>query len=176
MPVVHVIDPKLPKFDTLSVHGDAHADPVTGSRAVPICQTTSTIFQDSDHAASLFNLETPGHIYTRISNPAVAVFYWAWRIALGLFVGMYIAKISRGRTITLAASASRRLSATEEPATFHRVFWAFPLGALPVALVYLDGLEPVKTAAVVASLPLLLEYVLFAWLLLRMLGHNGDMT
>lgn len=183
------------------------------------------------------------------------VFYWAWWIALGPFVGMFIAKISRGRTIrhvilgtmgygslgcvlvfivlgnyalemeltgtmaivdrlnesggavavidivtslpyssvvlplfgticfvfmattydsasyTLAASASHRLAATEEPGTTHRVFWAFALGALPIALVYLDGLEPVKTAAVVASLPLLGVYVLLAWSLMRMLGH-----
>jgi BCCT family betaine/carnitine transporter len=187
------------------------------------------------------------------------VFYWAWWIALGPFVGMFIAKISRGRTIrqvvlgtigygslgctlvfvvlgnyslalqltgaldivgtlnesggavavidivmslpfssvvlplfgiicfvfmattydsasyTLAASASHRLAATEEPATTHRVFWAFALGALPIALVYLDGLEPVKTAAVVASLPLLVVYVLLAWSLMRMLRHAADL-
>jgi BCCT family betaine/carnitine transporter len=192
------------------------------------------------------------------------VFYWAWWIALGPFVGMFIAKISRGRTIrqvvfgtmgygslgcmlvfvilgnyaldmqltgrldiverlnesdgavavidivislplssvvlplfgiicfvfmattydsasyTLAASASRRLVATEEPGTTHRVFWAFALGALPIALVYLgeveqiDFLEPVKTAAVVASLPLLIVYVLLAWSLLRMLAEGGE--
>ena len=185
------------------------------------------------------------------------VFYWAWWIALGPFVGMFIAKISRGRTIrqvilgtmgygslgcvlvfivlgnyaldlqlsgaidivgrlnesggaaavidivasmpfssvvlpifgvicfvfmattydsasyTLAASASHRLVATEEPAVAHRVFWAFALGALPIALVYLDGLEPVKTAAVVASLPLLFVYLLLAWSLIRMLKAAG---
>jgi BCCT family betaine/carnitine transporter len=186
------------------------------------------------------------------------VFYWAWWIALGPFVGMFIAKISRGRTIrevvlgtmgygslgcvlvfivlgnyaldiqlggaidivgrlndlggavavidvvmslplsavilplfgiicfvfmattydsasyTLAASASHRLAATDEPAVVHRVFWAFALGALPIALVYLDGLEPVKTAAVVASLPLLIVYVLLAWSLMNMLRRAGD--
>jgi BCCT family betaine/carnitine transporter len=186
------------------------------------------------------------------------VFYWAWWIALGPFVGMFIAKISRGRTIrevilgtlgygslgcavvfvilgnyaldlqvagtldivgrlnesggpaavidvvmslpassvvmplfgvicfvfmattydsasyTLAASASHRLYATEEPATAHRVFWAFALGALPIVLVYLEGLEPVKTAAVVASLPLLLVYVLLAISLLKMLRNGGQ--
>ena len=169
-----MIDPKLPKFDTLSVHSGAHPDPVTGSCAVPIYQTTSYILQDSDHAASLFNVGMPGHIVTRISNPTVAVSYRAWRIALGLSVGMFVAEISRGRTITPAASASRRLSATAEPATSQRIFWAFAPGAVPIALVYLDGLEPVKAAAVVASLLLLLGYVLFAWSLLRMLRHDGD--
>lgn len=185
------------------------------------------------------------------------VFYWAWWIALGPFVGMFIAKISRGRTIrqmvlgtigygslgcvlvfivlgnyaldlqlagkldivgrlnesggaaavvdvvtslpaesvvlplfgvicfvfmattydsasyTLAASASRRLAATDEPASAHRVFWAFALGALPIVLVHLDGLEPVKTAAVVASLPLLSVYVLLAVSLRRLLKGAG---
>lgn len=188
------------------------------------------------------------------------IFYWAWWIALGPFVAMFIAKISRGRTIrqvifgtigygslgcvlvftvlgnyaldmqltgtldvvgrlndaggavavvdivmslplssivlplfgvicfvfmattydsasyTLAASASHHLVATEEPATIHRIFWAFALGALPIALVYLDGLEPLKTAAVAASLPLLVVYVLLAWSLLRMLNQDSDRT
>jgi len=65
--------PKPPAFETLSLHAGQHPDPVTGSRAVPIYQTTSYVFQDSDHAAALFNLERAGHIYTRISNPTTAV-------------------------------------------------------------------------------------------------------
>src|SRR3546814_5378807 len=47
--------------------------PTTGARAVPLYQTTSYVFRDVDHAASLFNLERAGHIYSRISNPTVAV-------------------------------------------------------------------------------------------------------
>jgi O-acetylhomoserine (thiol)-lyase len=65
--------PKPPAFETLSLHAGQHPDPVTGARAVPIYQTTSYVFQDSDHAASLFNLERAGHIYTRISNPTTSV-------------------------------------------------------------------------------------------------------
>lgn len=67
------MDPKLPKFDTLSVHGGTQPDSASGARAVPIYQTTSYNFQSSEHAASLFNLEVPGYIYSRISNPTVAV-------------------------------------------------------------------------------------------------------
>jgi len=66
-------DPKLLKFDTLALHAGQRPDPVTGARAVPIYQTTSYVFPDTDHAASLFNLERAGHIYSRISNPTVAV-------------------------------------------------------------------------------------------------------
>ncbi len=68
-----MVDPKLPRFDTLSLHAGQRPDPATGARAVPIYQTTSFVFDDSDHAAALFNLERPGHIYSRISNPTVAV-------------------------------------------------------------------------------------------------------
>ncbi|MEC8086312.1 MAG: O-acetylhomoserine aminocarboxypropyltransferase [Pseudomonadota bacterium] len=68
-----MIDPKLFNFDTLSLHAGQQPDPVTGARAQPIYQTTSYIFRDTDHAAALFNLERAGHIYSRISNPTVAV-------------------------------------------------------------------------------------------------------
>ena len=62
-----------PGFDTLSLHAGTQPDPVTGARAVPIHLTTSFVFESSDHAASLFNLERPGHVYSRISNPTNAV-------------------------------------------------------------------------------------------------------
>ncbi len=65
--------PRPPAFETLSLHAGQHPDPVTGSRATPIYQTTSYVFRDADHAAALFNLEVGGHIYSRISNPTVAV-------------------------------------------------------------------------------------------------------
>jgi len=65
--------PKSPRFDTLSLHAGQRPDPATGARAVPIYQTTSYVFDDTEHAAALFNLERVGHIYSRISNPTVAV-------------------------------------------------------------------------------------------------------
>ena len=62
-----------PSFDTLALHAGATPDPSTGARAVPIHLTTSFVFESSDHAASLFNLERAGHVYSRISNPTNAV-------------------------------------------------------------------------------------------------------
>ncbi|HKI98220.1 MAG TPA: O-acetylhomoserine aminocarboxypropyltransferase [bacterium] len=62
------------KFDTLTLHAGQRPDPATGARAVPIYQTTSFVFEDTEHAAGLFNLEQAGYIYSRISNPTVAVF------------------------------------------------------------------------------------------------------
>ncbi|MFM2263229.1 MAG: hypothetical protein RI959_1905 [Pseudomonadota bacterium] len=62
-----------PGFDTLALHAGAAPDPSTGARAVPIHLTTSFVFESSDHAAALFNLERSGHVYSRISNPTNAV-------------------------------------------------------------------------------------------------------
>ena len=61
------------KFDTLSLHAGHVPDAQHGSRAVPIHQTTSYVFRDTEHAAALYNMELGGHLYTRISNPTVAV-------------------------------------------------------------------------------------------------------
>jgi O-acetylhomoserine (thiol)-lyase len=65
--------PKHPRFDTLALHAGQAPDPATGARAVPIYASTSFCFDDSEHAASLFNMERAGHVYSRISNPTVAV-------------------------------------------------------------------------------------------------------
>ncbi len=62
-----------PGFDTLALHAGAAPDPATGARAVPIHLTTSFVFENSEHAASLFNQERAGHVYSRISNPTNAV-------------------------------------------------------------------------------------------------------
>src|SRR4051794_37980584 len=64
---------RLPGFSTLAVHAGAQPDPTTGARATPIYQTTSFVFNDADHAASLFGLQAFGNIYTRIGNPTNAV-------------------------------------------------------------------------------------------------------
>src|SRR2546422_4517943 len=60
-------------IETLALHAGQIPDPATGSRAVPLYQTTSYVFDSADHAASLFNLQTFGNVYTRISNPTTAV-------------------------------------------------------------------------------------------------------
>src|SRR5690554_4923859 len=62
------------KFETLQVHAGQEVDPTTGSRAVPIYQTTSYVFNSADHGANLFALKEFGNIYTRIQNPTTDVF------------------------------------------------------------------------------------------------------
>ncbi|MDF1856860.1 aminotransferase class I/II-fold pyridoxal phosphate-dependent enzyme [Pseudooceanicola sp.] len=60
-------------FDTLQIHAGAQPDPATGARQTPIYQTTGYVFRDADHAAALFNLQEVGYIYSRLTNPTVAV-------------------------------------------------------------------------------------------------------
>jgi len=64
---------RYPGLDTLCLHAGAQPDPATGARATPIYQSASFVFRDSDHAASLFNIERTGHVYSRLSNPTNAV-------------------------------------------------------------------------------------------------------
>ena len=186
------------------------------------------------------------------------IFYWAWWIALGPFVGMFVAKISRGRTVrevvfgmlgwgsigcalffivlgnysldlelngvypvkeqalgespstaiaaiiellpfgsfwlffiavvgiiftattydsasyTLSAGATRYLKADEHPLRAHRVYWAIALGSLPAALLFLRGLTALQTASVVASVPILIIYVLLAWSIVKTLRLQSE--
>src|ERR687888_2188112 len=67
-------DPRAFGFDTRAVHAGQRPDPYTGARAVPIFQTTSYVFEDSEAAAAYFNLQEYGNTYSRIMNPTTAVF------------------------------------------------------------------------------------------------------
>lgn len=79
-------------FETRAVHAGAKPDPVTGARATPIFQTTAYVFENADHAADLFNLQTFGFIYSRLTNPTVAV------------LEERIANLENGRAAVCAAS------------------------------------------------------------------------
>src|SRR3954452_18671976 len=67
-------EPRAFGFDTRAVHAGQRPDPTTGARAVPIYQTTSYVFEDTDAAAAYFNLQEYGNTYSRIMNPTVAAF------------------------------------------------------------------------------------------------------
>ena len=68
-------------FETRMIHAGAQPEPITGARQTPIHQNTSYVFHDADHAASLFNLQTFGFIYSRLTNPTVAVLEERGRLA-----------------------------------------------------------------------------------------------
>jgi O-acetylhomoserine (thiol)-lyase len=71
---IHTKINTMPGFDTLALHAGAVPDPGTGARATPLHLSTSFVFESSEHAASLFNMERSGHVYSRLSNPTTAVF------------------------------------------------------------------------------------------------------
>ena len=101
---------RLPGFSTLAVHAGAQPDPTTGARATPIYQTTSFVFNDADHAASLFGLQAFGNIYTRIGNPTNAVL--EERVAA--LEGGLLSR-GEGRAAPLPARRPRRSSLAERP-------------------------------------------------------------
>ena len=115
------------------------------------------------------------------------VFYWAWWIAYAPFVGLFVTRISRGRTIRqvilgmtlhdsasyiLASSATLRLEAGDDPPRWHRLFWAITLTILPLALMFIGGYEVLQTAVLVVSLPILVIGVLMSAALVKQLGAD----
>ncbi len=146
-----MVDAKLPKFDTLSLHAGQQPDPATGARAVPIYQTTSYVFPDTDYAASLFNLERAGHIYTRISNPTTAVF--EERIA-ALEGGVGAVATASGQAAlhlavaTLMGAGSHIVSSASIYGGSHNLF-THTLPRFGIATTYVDARDPAAFAAAI---------------------------
>src|SRR5215212_5392537 len=95
-------DERIFGFDTLAVHAGQRPDPVTGARAMPIYQTTSYVFEDTDHAAELFALQRFGNIYTRIMNPTTAAFEERVAALEGGIGGLALASGQAAQFIALA--------------------------------------------------------------------------
>ena len=146
-----MVDAKLPKFDTLSLHAGQQPDPATGARAVPIYQTTSYVFPDTDYAASLFNLERAGHIYTRISNPTTAVF--EERIA-ALEGGVGAVATASGQAAlhlavaTLMGAGAHIVSSASIYGGSHNLF-THTLPRFGIATTYVDARDPAAFAAAI---------------------------
>lgn len=143
------IDNKL-EVDTLLLHGGQEADPATGSRAVPIYQTTSYQFRDTDHAASLFGLKEFGNIYTRLMNPTTDVF--EKRIAL-LEGGVGALAVASGQSaITLAllniAKAGDEIVSADNlyGGTYNLFHYTFPRFGIKVNFVKSNDLEALEKA------------------------------
>jgi O-acetylhomoserine (thiol)-lyase len=94
---------RTPGFATLAIHAGARPDPTTGARATPIYQTTSFVFEDVDHAASLVGLQTFGNIYTRIGNPTNAVLEERVAALEGGTAGLAVASGHAAQVIALHA-------------------------------------------------------------------------
>ncbi len=143
------IDSKL-KIETLALHGGQEADPTTGSRAVPIYQTTSYQFKNTEHAANLFGLKEFGNIYTRLMNPTTDVF--EKRITL-LEGGVGALAVSSGQSaITLAllniAQAGDEIVSADNlyGGTYNLFHYTFPRLGIKVNFVKSNDLDAIQEA------------------------------
>ena len=107
---------RTPGFATLAIHAGAKPDPTTGARATPIYQTTSFVFDDVDHAASLFGLQAFGNIYTRIGNPTNAVLEERVAALEGGTAGLAVASGHAAQVLVIHAlmTARRRIRGLDQ--------------------------------------------------------------
>ncbi len=135
---------------TLAVHAGQQVDPTTGSRAVPIYQTTSYVFNDSDHAARLFALQEFGNIYTRIMNPTTDVFEKRIAALEGGVAGLATASGQAAETLTittLAAAGDEIVSTTSlYGGTYNLFHYTLPRLGITVRFVDADDFDGLKTA------------------------------
>ncbi len=142
------------RFDTIAVHGGHEPDAATHSRAVPIYQTTSYVFEDTEHAARLFALQEPGYIYTRIMNPTTEVL--EKRVAMleggagGLAFASGMAAISAG-CLTLLGCGDHIVSSSGLYGGTYTLFsQTFPR-KLGVEVTFTDGDEPAEFEAAITE-------------------------
>src|SRR5450631_237138 len=135
---------------TLAVHAGQEVDPATGSRAVPIYQTTSYVFKDSDHAARLFALQEFGNIYTRIMNPTTDVFEKRIAALEGGAAGLATASGMAAETLTittLAAAGDEIVSTTSlYGGTYNLFHYTLPRLGITVRFVDGDDFDGLKAA------------------------------
>ena len=140
-----------PGLDTLALHAGAQPDPATGARATPIYQTASFCFPDSDHAASLFNIERAGHVYSRLSNPTNAVL--EERIA-ALEGGVGAIATASGQAalhlaiITLMGTGSHIVASAALYGGSHNLF-AYTLPRFGIETTFVDPRDPQAFAAAI---------------------------
>ena len=138
------------QFATLAVHAGQSADPATGSRAVPIYQTTSYLFQDADHAGRLFALKEFGNIYTRIMNPTTDVFEKRVAALEGGAAALATASGQAAETLTLttlAKSGEEIISTTSlYGGTYNLFHYTFPRLGITVRFADADDFDGIRAA------------------------------
>jgi O-acetylhomoserine (thiol)-lyase len=141
---------KQQHFATLAVHAGQSADPATGSRAVPIYQSTSFVFQDADHAGRLFALKEFGNIYTRIGNPTTDVFEKRVAALEGGVAGLATASGQAAETLiitTLAAAGDEIVSTkTLYGGTYNLFHYTLPRLGIKVRFVETDDFDGLRAA------------------------------
>ncbi len=135
---------------TLAVHAGQVPDPTTGSRAVPIYQTTSYVFQDADHAARLFGLQEFGNIYTRIMNPTTDVFEKRLAALEGGMAALATASGQAAETLAitnLANSGEEIISTTSlYGGTYNLFHYTLPKYGIAVRFADADDFEGIRAA------------------------------
>jgi O-acetylhomoserine (thiol)-lyase len=143
-------DEKQLQFATLAVHAGQTPDPATGSRAVPIYQTTSYLFQDADHAGRLFALQEFGNIYTRIMNPTTDVFEKRVAALEGGVAGLATASGQAAETLaltTLAGAGDEIVSTTSlYGGTYNLFHYTLPRLGIKVKFVDSDDFDGLRAA------------------------------
>src|SRR5665213_2779838 len=143
-------EPKQHQLATLAVHAGQVPDPATGSRAVPIYQTTSYVFQDADHAARLFALKEFGNIYTRIMNPTTDVFEKRVAALEGGVAGLATASGQAAETLialTLASAGDEIVSTTSlYGGTYNLFHYTLPRLGITVRFVDADDFDGLRAA------------------------------
>lgn len=131
-------------FDTLQVHAGQKPDPTTGARAVPIYQTTSYVFRDTEHGANLFALKEPGNIYTRIMNPTTDVFEQRMAALEGGVAALAVASGAAAITysiLNIAGSGDEIVAASTLYGGTYNLF-AVTLPRLGIKTVFVDPDDP----------------------------------
>jgi len=140
-----------PSFNTNALHAGYKPDPTTGSRAVPIYQTTSYQFRDTDHAAALFSLAEPGNIYTRIMNPTTDVFEQRIAALEGGIAGLATASGQFAEmltVLTLCKAGDEIISSSALYGGTYTLF-AYSLQRLGVTVRWVEGTNPDDFAALI---------------------------
>lgn len=138
------------KFDTLQVHGGQSVDPTTKSRAVPIYQTTSYVFDNCEHGANLFGLKESGNIYTRLMNPTSDVFETRVALLEGGVAGLAVASGSAAITyavMNIAEAGDNIVSAsTLYGGTYHLFVDTLPKYGITTKFVNPDDFDAYEAA------------------------------
>src|SRR3984957_3001580 len=138
------------QFDTIAIHGGHTGDPTTKSRAVPIYQTTSYLFNDADHAGRLFALQEFGNIYTRIMNPTTDVFEKRVAALEGGAAGLATASGQAAETLTILtlASAGEEIVSTTSlyGGTYNLFHYTLPKLGIKVRFVDADDFDGLRKA------------------------------
>ncbi|RMF15619.1 MAG: O-acetylhomoserine aminocarboxypropyltransferase/cysteine synthase [Candidatus Dadabacteria bacterium] len=140
-----------PRFETLQLHAGQQPDPTTGSRAVPIYQTTSYVFNNAEHAANLFALQEFGNIYTRIMNPTTDVFEQRMAALEGGVGALATASGQSAETLTIATIATAGQNIVSTSYLYGGTYNLFKvtLPRLGIDVKFVDGDDPADFAAAI---------------------------